>query len=58
MRLINFFKKVAQEMKLVTWPNASQTRTDTSTVIGTSIIMAIFLGLVDWIVQWALQFLA
>jgi preprotein translocase subunit SecE len=58
LRLINFFKKVAQEMKMVTWPDVNQTRTDTSTVIGTSIIMAIFLGLVDWIVQWALQFLA
>lgn len=45
-------------MKVVTWPNAKQTRTDTSTVLGTSIIMAIFLGIIDFIVQWGLKFLA
>ncbi|MFD1124016.1 preprotein translocase subunit SecE [Lentilactobacillus raoultii] len=58
MRLWNFCKNVVKEMKIVTWPNVKQTRTDTSTVIGTSIIMAIFLGLIDLIVQWALSFLA
>ncbi len=45
-------------MKVVTWPNAKETKRDTSTVIGTAIIMAIFLGAVDWIVQWALTLLA
>lgn len=45
-------------MKVVTWPTAKENRRDTSTVLGTSIIMAIFLGAVDWIVQWALTFLA
>ncbi|EHL99557.1 preprotein translocase, SecE subunit [Lentilactobacillus parafarraginis F0439] len=58
MRLWKFLKNVVNEMKVVTWPNAKQTRTDTSTVLGTSIIMAIFLGIIDFIVQWGLKFLA
>ncbi|TLQ19546.1 preprotein translocase subunit SecE [Lentilactobacillus parafarraginis] len=58
MRLWKFLKNVVNEMKVVTWPNAKQTRTDTSTVLGTSIIMAIFLGVIDFIVQWGLKFLA
>ncbi|WP_283678030.1 preprotein translocase subunit SecE [Lentilactobacillus sp. Marseille-Q4993] len=58
MRLFKFFKSVVTEMKVVTWPNAKETKRDTSTVIGTAIIMAIFLGAVDWIVQWALTLLA
>jgi preprotein translocase subunit SecE len=58
LRLVNFLKNVVKEMKVVTWPNAHETRRDTSTVLGTSIIMAIFLGCIDWIVQWGLSFLA
>lgn len=45
-------------MKEVTWPNAAQTRRDTSTVVGTSIIMAAFLGLFDWLFQWLISFMA
>ncbi|WP_430689987.1 preprotein translocase subunit SecE [Lentilactobacillus laojiaonis] len=45
-------------MKLVTWPNAQETKRDTSTVVGTSILMAIFLGLIDWAFQWGLKLLA
>lgn len=58
MKLFKFFKSVAQEMKVVTWPNAKETRTDTTTVIGTSISMAIFLGAIDWLFQMGLKFLA
>ncbi|WP_268912774.1 preprotein translocase subunit SecE [Lentilactobacillus sp. SPB1-3] len=58
MRLVNFFKSVVAEMKVVTWPNAKQTKDDTSTVVGTAIIMAIFLGIVDWLVQYGLTFLS
>ncbi|WP_429970579.1 preprotein translocase subunit SecE [Fructilactobacillus sp. Tb1] len=53
-RLWNFFKSVGTEMKLVVWPNAKQTRTDTLTVIGTTIFFTVFLGLIDWAVQTAL----
>ncbi|UDM31868.1 preprotein translocase subunit SecE [Lentilactobacillus laojiaonis] len=58
MKFVNFLKSVAQEMKLVTWPNAQETKRDTSTVVGTSILMAIFLGLIDWAFQWGLKLLA
>lgn len=58
LKFARFLKSVVAEMKVVTWPTAKENRRDTSTVLGTSIIMAIFLGAVDWIVQWALTFLA
>ncbi|AEN98905.1 preprotein translocase subunit SecE [Fructilactobacillus sanfranciscensis] len=51
IRLWKFFKSVVAEMKLVVWPNAKQTRTDTVTVIGTTIFFTAFLGIIDWAVQ-------
>lgn len=58
MRFFKFLGSVVKEMKVVTWPNAKQTRIDTTTVVGTAIIMAIFLGAIDWIVQYGLSFLS
>ena len=45
--MIKFLKSVVEEMKIVTWPNAKQTRKDTSTVVMTSVLYAIFFGVVD-----------
>ena len=47
MKMIKFLKSVVEEMKIVTWPNAKQTRKDTSTVVMTSVLYAIFFGVVD-----------
>ncbi|CCI87945.1 preprotein translocase subunit SecE [Lactobacillus gigeriorum] len=46
--MIKFFKSVAKEMKLVTWPTFKQNRRDTSVVIVSSILFAAYLGLLDW----------
>ena len=51
MRLFKFLKAVKVEMKKVVWPNVSQTKRDTSTVIGTSVIFAIFFAVIDGILQ-------
>ncbi|WP_105957034.1 preprotein translocase subunit SecE [Apilactobacillus quenuiae] len=57
MKLINFFKSVGTEMKLVVWPNKHQTRIDTSTVVGMSIVFAIFFAIIDWAIQSGLTFI-
>ncbi|KRL95333.1 preprotein translocase subunit SecE [Levilactobacillus hammesii] len=58
MRLFRFFKAVGQEMKQVSWPGPKQTRHDTGTVIGISVLFAIFFAVVDWVVQYGLKFIA
>ena len=45
-------------MKQVSWPGAKQTRHDTGTVVGISVLFAIFFAIVDWIVQFGLKFVA
>lgn len=55
--MINYFKKVAQEMKNVTWLTGEQTSKETITVIAVSIIFALFLGGVDWLLQQGFNFL-
>ncbi|WP_407891838.1 preprotein translocase subunit SecE [Lacticaseibacillus sp. N501-2] len=47
---MKFIKSVIQEMKAVTWPNATETRRDTSTVVGTSILFAIYFALADFVI--------
>ncbi|MBS1007335.1 preprotein translocase subunit SecE [Leuconostoc suionicum] len=55
--MINYFKNVAQEMKNVTWLTGEQTSKETITVIVVSIIFALFLGGVDWLLQQGFNFL-
>ncbi|MBW1605998.1 preprotein translocase subunit SecE [Lactobacillus sp. Sy-1] len=57
MRFINFLKSVVQEMKIVVWPNAKQTREDTSTVLGVAVLFSIFFAVVDSLVQILLKLL-
>lgn len=52
---VGFLKSVIQEMKLVTWPKKKQLRKDTIVVLETSILFAIFFGIVDFILVHALQ---
>ncbi|GLB47175.1 protein translocase subunit SecE [Philodulcilactobacillus myokoensis] len=54
---MHFMHDVVLEMKKVVWPNAKQTRRDTSTVIGLSVMFAIFFAIVDSIVQYLLGLL-
>ena len=49
--MINYFRNVAAEMKKVTWLTGEQTSKETVTVITVSIIFALFLGGVDWLLQ-------
>ena len=53
--MIKFFKSVAQEMKMVTWPSAKRNRHDTAIVITSSILFAAYLGALDWLFSWLTQ---
>jgi preprotein translocase subunit SecE len=51
----NYFKEVRAEMKHVSWPSRSQTIVYTAVVIGVSLAVAIYLGLLDYVLTFILQ---
>jgi len=56
-KLTNYLKESVAEMKKVTWPTKKETYNYTLLVIGISIGVALFLGLLDAIFTKAFQFL-
>lgn len=48
-KIANFLKEVRLEMKKVDWPTKEETIRKTLIVIGISIVVAIFLGAIDFI---------
>ncbi len=56
-KLINYIKGSIIEMKKVTWPTKKETKIYTSLVIGISIGIAIFLGVIDYIFNSILKFI-
>jgi len=46
-KIFKFFKEVKQEMKYVSWPSKADLKEGTTVVIIMSIIMGVFLSLVD-----------
>ncbi|MCM2436880.1 preprotein translocase subunit SecE [Periweissella beninensis] len=55
--MMKFLKSVFEEMRIVTWPTAKENRKDSLTVIGTSIFFAVFLGCIDWLLQYGINLL-
>lgn len=55
-KLINYIKASVSEMKKVTWPTQKETRNYTILVIALSLITAAFLGALDFIFNYGLQF--
>ncbi len=47
-KLINYIKASKRELKKVVWPSKKQTRNYTLLVIGFSLGVALFLGIVDF----------
>ncbi|KRK70406.1 preprotein translocase subunit SecE [Lacticaseibacillus nasuensis] len=47
---MKFIKSVFQIMHEVTWPTAKETRRDTTTVIITSLLFAVYFALADWVI--------
>jgi len=56
-KLINYIKESIVEMKKVTWPTQKETRNYTILVIGISVGVALFLGLLDYIFTTGFQFI-
>jgi preprotein translocase subunit SecE len=50
-KLIKFLQEVRQEMKKVTWPTRKEISGSTIVVIITVFIVAIYLGIVDSVLQ-------
>jgi len=51
----NFLKEVKLEMKKVTWPTKKETLKHTMLVIGISLGVAAFLGILDFIFTWLIN---
>lgn len=54
-KLANYIKASIEEMKKVTWPTKKETYNYTLLVIGVSLAVAVFLGLLDYIFSWLLE---
>ncbi|MCX6763780.1 MAG: preprotein translocase subunit SecE [Candidatus Moranbacteria bacterium] len=54
-KLINFLKEAKQELLKVNWPNKKQIINYTATVIGISIAVAVFLGILDYLFSYILK---
>lgn len=50
-KIVNFFKSVMHEMRLVVWPTPKQWRKDVLTVIEMTIIFALFFAASDWVLN-------
>lgn len=48
MKLVNYIKDCAREMKRVSWPSGKDVAHTTRIVLISTVIVAIVLGLVDW----------
>ncbi|OQX71341.1 preprotein translocase subunit SecE [Candidatus Parcubacteria bacterium 4484_255] len=54
-KLFNYFRNSIRELKKVNWPTKKQTISHTLLVVGISLGMALFLGIVDFILTKVLQ---
>lgn len=54
-RLTRYLKESKDELKKVVWPTRQETVRNTLLVIGISLGVAVFLGLIDYILNFGLQ---
>ena len=54
-KIINYFKETRQELRHVKWPTRDNTIRFTLLVIGASIVLSAFLGLLDVLFQYLLN---
>lgn len=54
-RLINYFKESKDELKKVIWPSRKEAVKHTLIVIGVSLAVAIFLGAIDYLMNFGLS---
>jgi len=56
-KIIDYIKEVIEEAKKVTWPTRKQTIFFTVAVLAISVIIAYYLGLLDFLFSKGLKFL-
>ena len=55
MGLVNYIKSAVEELKKVVWPTKKEAIAHTLLVIGISIVIAFFLGALDYIFNLGLE---
>lgn len=55
--MINYFREVRSELKHVSWPTRRLTAIYTAVVLGLSLAVAVYLGLVDYVLSGVVQWL-
>ncbi|HQM15704.1 MAG TPA: preprotein translocase subunit SecE [Candidatus Woesebacteria bacterium] len=53
-----YLAQVASEIKKVSWPSKQQTVNKTTLVIIVSLVVATYIGLTDYLLQWLMRTLA
>jgi preprotein translocase subunit SecE len=53
--MFNYFKDVRAEMKHVSWPSAQLTVAYTLVVVGVSVAVAVYLGLLDFVFRLIIE---
>ena len=56
-KLVKFIKEVRNELKRVSWPSRDDVRESTTVVIVVVLVLAVFIGLVDWALSFLVSFL-
>ena len=54
-KIINFFTDIVREMKKVSWPKKEELKDSTIVVLVTSVIFAIFVYIIDLIINQGLK---
>lgn len=54
-RALAYFKESRDELRKVVWPTRQKTANDTLLVIAISLVVAVFLGVIDYALNLALQ---
>jgi len=54
-KIINFFTDIVREMKKVSWPKKEELKDSTIVVLITSLIFAVFVYIIDWIINQGLK---
>lgn len=54
-KIIQFFNDVLKEMRKVTWPTRDELKDSTLVVLATSIILAVFVLLVDTVMKQVIK---
>ncbi len=56
-RLVQYFRETRAELRKVVWPTREEAINLTAIVVGTLVVMSIFLGAVDYVFQAMIRFL-